>query len=64
LTQQGTAGASVTTHLSAIEESLQLEAVKSRIAAKERTLLEREERLAAREAALQQSVLLQNTTNE
>jgi len=43
---------------------LQLEAVKSRIAAKERTLLEREERLAAREAALQRSVLLQNTTNE
>ena len=54
LSQQGNTGAlAAAPHLTAIEESLQLEAVKSSIAAKERTLKSREEALAAREAALQ-----------
>ena len=52
LSQQGSASAlTAKPHLNAIEEALQLEAVKSRIAAKERTLRDREEILAAREAA-------------
>jgi chromosome segregation ATPase len=55
LSQQGNTGAvAAAPHLTAIEESLQLEAAKSRMAAKERALSSREEALAAREAALQQ----------